>query len=51
MKNYKILPIRIEEKTYKKLKKIAFMNETSMAQFIRDLIEKKLISDEKVIDT
>lgn len=48
-KNYKILPVRLEEPAYRALRKIAYLNEESMASLIREMIEQKIQSTKKVL--
>ena len=39
---YKILPIRLEEETLIRWRKLAHWHETSMAELIRTLVENKI---------
>lgn len=48
-KEFKILPVRIEQQTYKMLRKMAFLNEMSMAHLIREMIDKKIEDNKKVL--
>ena len=41
-KLYKMLPIRLEEETLKRWRKLAHKNETTMSKMIRDLVEAKI---------
>jgi hypothetical protein len=46
---YKVLPIRLEEESYRSWRKLAYLNEMSMAQMIRSLVENKLKETKKVL--
>lgn len=46
---YKVLPIRLEEDCYRKWRKLAYLNEMSMAQMIRELVEQKLKDTKKLL--
>ncbi len=43
---YKILPFRIDEKTYNEIRKIAYLNEVSMAVIVRSAV-KNMLADSK----
>lgn len=49
MTEYKVLPIRFEMKTYKMLRKLAYLNETDMAKLVRALVEEKIKESKKVL--
>lgn len=49
MTNYRILPVRLEEKLYKQLHKLAYLTESSMADIIRQGIKLKLEEYKKVL--
>jgi hypothetical protein len=46
---YKVLPIRLEESNYRAWRKLAYLNEMSMAKMIRTLVEEKLKETKKVL--
>lgn len=46
---YKVLPIRLEEGQYRSLRKMAYLNEISMANMIRQLIDNHLNINKKVL--
>jgi len=41
-KKLKVLPIRLDEETLKKWRKLAHWHETSMAEMIRSLVDAKI---------
>jgi len=46
---YKPLYVRLEEKAYRKLRDIAYINEISMASLVRNLIDNKLKESKRVL--
>jgi len=48
-KNLKIIPFRLSEEMYRELRKYAFLHEISMAQIVRDAVEKVLIENRKML--
>ena len=48
-KKYKVLPIRFEPEPYRQLRKMAFLHEMSMAQLVRELVDKKLLEVKKIL--
>ena len=48
-KKYRPLYIRLEESQYKKWRDLAHINELSMAEMVRVLIENKLKESKKVL--
>jgi len=46
---FKVLPIRMEETQYRKWRKLAYLNEMSMAELIRQLMDEKLKEASKML--